>query len=91
MRETTQQRTSRIANEDWAADNAYNHAQDFFNGLATYHIEPQECGWFWVYVNTPHGRTTASAKTLEKAEAIIAEWKAETHFAGYPKTFFIKD
>jgi predicted RNase H-like HicB family nuclease len=89
--ETTAQRTSRIANEDSAAHTAYAHAQDFFNGLATYHIEPQKNDGFWVYVNTPHGRTTASAKTLEKAEAIIAEWKAETHFAGYPKTFFIKD
>ena len=89
--ETTAQRNSRIANEDAGAHTAYAHAQDFFNGLATYHIEPQKSGWFWVYVNTPHGRTTTSAKTQEEAEAIIAEWKADTHFAGYPKTFFIKD
>jgi hypothetical protein len=89
--ETTAQRTSRIANEDAGAHTAYAHAQDFFNGLATYHIEPQKGGWFWVYVNTPHGRTTTSAKTQEEAKAIIAEWKADTHFAGYPKTFFIKD
>ena len=89
--ETTAQRNSRIANEDAGAHTAYAHAQDFFNGLATYHIEPKKDGWFWVYVNTPHGRTTASAKTLEKAEAIIAEWKSDTIFAGYPKHFFIKD
>ena len=89
--ETTAQRTSRIANEDAGAHTAYAHAQDFFNGLATYHIDPQKNGGFWVYVNTPHGRTTTSAKTLEKAEEIIAEWKSDTIFAGYPKHFFIKD
>jgi hypothetical protein len=89
--ETTAQRNSRIANEDAGAHTAYAHAQDFFNGLATYHIDPQKNGGFWVYVNTPHGRTTTSAKTLEKAEEIIAEWKSDTIFAGYPKHFFIKD
>jgi predicted RNase H-like HicB family nuclease len=89
--ETTAQRNSRIANEDAGAHSAYAHSKDFWNGLATYHIEKQNNGWYSVYVNTPHGRTTSSAKTLEEAEAKIADWKADTHFAGYPKHFFIKD
>ena len=91
MRETTEQRKSRIESEDSAAHSAYAHSKDFYNGLATYHIEQQKNGWYCVYVDTPHGRTTTSAKTLEDAENTIAEWKADLCFAGYPKHFFIKD
>ena len=89
--ETTAQRNSRIANEDSGAHTAYKHSRDFFNGLATYKIQVLESGRFSVYVETPSGRTTTSAKSIEEAEAIIAEWKTDTIFAGYPKHFFVKD
>jgi len=88
--ESTAQRNSRIAFEDAGAHSAYAHSKDFYNGLATYEIEPKTNG-FYVYVRTPHGQTCTTAKTIEEAEATIAEWKADTHFAGYPKHFFIKD
>ena len=88
--ESTAQRNTRIAFEDAGAHSAYAHSKDFFNGLATYEIEPKTNG-FYVYVRTPHGQTCTTAKTTEEAEAIIAEWKADTHFGGYSKTFFIKD
>jgi len=89
--ESTAQRNSRIANEDADAHSAYKHSEDFFNGLATYKIDVAKNGWISVYVDTPHGRTTASAKSIEEAEAKIAEWKTDTIFAGYPKHFFVKD
>jgi hypothetical protein len=89
--ESTAQRNSRIANEDSAAHTAYQHSEDFFNGLATYKIKEDKPNWFTVYVDTPHGRTTTNAKSLEEAEAIVADWKSSTVFAGYPKHFFIKD
>jgi len=90
MRETTAQRNSRIANEDVGAHSAYAHSKDFYNGLATYEIEPKTNG-FYVYVRTPHGQTCTTAKTIEEAEAIVADWKSSEVFAGYPKHFFIKD
>ena len=89
--ESTAQRKSRIESEDSAAHSAYAHSQDFYNGLATYNITQEKNGWFTVYVDTPHGRTTTNRKTLEEAEAVIADWKADLCFAGYPKHFFIKD
>ena len=89
--ESTAQRNSRIANEDAAAHTAYAHSQDFFNGLATYNIIQVSPNWFTVYVETPHGRSTTNAKTLEQAEATIEKWKSSTVFDGYPKNFFIKD
>jgi hypothetical protein len=91
MKESTAQRTSRIANEDAGAHSAYAHSQDFYNGLATYNITQEKSGWFTVYVDTPHGRTTTNRKTLAEAQSVIADWKADTHFAGYPKHFFIKE
>jgi hypothetical protein len=89
--ESTAQRNSRIANEDAGAHSAYAHSKDFFNGLATYKITEDKPNWFTVYVNTPHGRTTTNARSLEEAEAIVADWKSSEVFAGYPKHFFIKD
>jgi len=89
--ESTAQRNSRINDEDFAAHTAFAHAQDFFNGLATYKITQDRPNWFTVYVATPHGRSTTNAKTLEQAEEIIAKWKSSAVFNGYPKHFFIKD
>ena len=85
MRETTAQRTSRITSEDAGAHSAYAHAQDFFNGLATYSIEPKTNG-FYVYERTPHGQLCTSAKTTEEAQAIIESWKNTELKNGYRKS-----
>jgi len=83
--ESTAQRTSRIASEDAGAHSAYAHAQDFFNGLATYSIEPKTNG-FYVYERTPHGQLCTSAKTTEEAQAIIESWKNTKLKNGYRKS-----
>ena len=85
MRETTQQRNSRIANEDAGAMSAYYHAKDFFNGLATYAIEPSKTGGFLVYQRTPHGQRCGSAKTTEEAQSMIDEWKNSDYCSGYSR------
>lgn len=85
MRETLEQRNSRIASEDAAAHSAYQHAKDFFNGLATYEIEPSKNGGFFVFQRTPHGQRCGDTKTLEQAEQKIAEWKADDVCCGYSR------
>ena len=84
MRETTEQRNSRIAHEDAGAHRAYKHAEDFFNGLATYEIEKFSTGYL-VYQRTPHGQVCGSAKTVEEAESMIEEWKNDTICCGYSR------
>jgi len=91
MRETTEQRNSRIANEDAGAHTAYAHAEDFFNGLATYEIEPSFGTSFSVKQITPHGQLSGWAKSYEDALAKAEEWKSDDYCNGYPKHFFIKD
>jgi len=83
--ESTAQRTSRIASEDRGAHSAYAHAQDFFNGLATYSIEPSNNG-FLIYERTPHGQLCTSAKTMEDAKAKIKFWKNDELKNGYRKS-----
>jgi len=88
--ESTEQRKSRIASEDAGAHSAYAHAKDFFNGLATYLIEPSHYG-FSVCEITPHGQLSTSAKTIEEAQAKIENWKNTDLKNGYPKHFFVKE
>jgi hypothetical protein len=83
--ESTTQRNSRIASEDSGAHSAYYHAQDFFNGLATYSIEPSHNG-FSVYERTPRGQLCTSAKTMEEAQATIESWKNTELKNGYRKS-----
>jgi hypothetical protein len=85
MKENTQQRTSRIAFEDAGAHSDYEHAQDFFNGLATYEITPSGLKGFFVIERTPHGQTCASVDLMEQALAKIEEWKNQTVKRGYSK------
>ena len=87
--ETTAQRNSRIANDDSMAHSEYNHAQDFFNGLATYSIEPNGRGGFLVYERTPSGQLCTSAKTMEEAQAEIESWKNTELKNGYRKSWNI--
>jgi hypothetical protein len=84
--ESTAQRNSRIASEDSGAHSAYAHAQDFFNGLATYSIEPSKTGGFLVYERTPRGQLCTSAKTMEEAQAKIESWKNTDLKNGYRKS-----
>ena len=84
MRETTEQRTSRIKSDDATAHSAYAHAQDFYDGLATYSIEP-DCSGFTVYERTPNGQLSGFARTLELAHAKIEEWKNDNLKNGYRK------
>lgn len=86
MRETTEQRTSRIASEDAGANSEYAHAQDFFNNLATYSIESNGRGGFLVYERTPSGQLCTSAKTMEEAQAEIESWKNTELKNGYRKS-----
>jgi hypothetical protein len=85
MKENTQQRTSRIAFEDAGAHSARAHAQDFFNGLATYEITPSKLNGFFVFEKTPHGQTCGSVDTEEQAQAMIQSWKNQTVKGGYSK------
>ena len=82
--ESTAQRTSRIKSDDAGAHTAYAHAQDFYDGLATYSIEP-DCSGFLVYERTPNGQLCGSARTLELAHAKIEAWKNDDLKNGYKK------
>ena len=84
--ESTEQRKSRIASEDSGAHSAYYHAQDFFNGLATYSIEPNGMRGFSVCEHTPRGQLCTSAKTMEEAQAQIESWKNTELKNGYRKS-----
>jgi hypothetical protein len=86
MRETTEQRTSRIAHDDAAAHSEYDHAQDFFNGLATYSIESNGRGGFLVFERTPHGQLCGSAKTMETAQEMVESMKNTQLKNGYRKS-----
>lgn len=89
MKENTQQRKSRIAFEDAGAHSNYEHAQDFFNGLATYEITPSGLkGGFFVIEKTPHGQSCSSVKSIEQALAKIEEWKNQTVKRGYGNELF---
>jgi len=83
--ESTAQRTSRIKSDDAAAHSAFAHAQDFYDGLATYSIEPSGTG-FLVYERTPNGQLCTSAKTMEEAQAKIESWKNTELKNGYRKS-----
>ena len=82
--ESTAQRTSRIKSDDAAAHSEFAHAQDFYNGLATYSIEPSGTS-FLVYERTPNGQLCGSANTLEQAQAKIEAWKNDNLKNGYKK------
>ena len=82
--ESIAQRTSRIKSDDAAAHSAYAHAQDFYDGLATYSIEPSGTS-FLVYERTPNGQLCGSANTLEQAQAKIEGWKNDELKNGYKK------
>ena len=83
--ESTAQRTSRIKSDDAAAHSAFAHAQDFYDGLATYSIEPSGTS-FLVYERTPNGQLCTSAKTMEEAQAKIESWKNTELKNGYRKS-----
>ena len=82
--ESTAQRTSRIKSDDAGAHSAFAHAQDFYDGLATYSIEPSGTS-FLVYERTPNGQLCTSANTLEIAYAKIEAWKNDDLKNGYRK------
>jgi len=82
--ESTAQRTSRIKSDDAAAHSAFAHAQDFYDGLATYSIEPSGTS-FLVYERTPNGQLSGFARTLELAHAKIEAWKNDDLKNGYRK------
>ena len=81
--ETTAQRKSRINGDDLAANNQYNHAKDFFAGLATYEITPSFDKSFSVAQITPSGQVSGWAKDYDAALAQVEEWKAATLCNGY--------
>ena len=82
--ESIAQRTSRIKSDDAAAHSAFAHAQDFYDGLATYSIEPSGTS-FLVYERTPNGQLSGFARTLELAHAKIEAWKNDDLKNGYRK------
>ena len=81
--ETTAQRKSRINGDDLAANNEYNHAKDFFAGLATYEITPSFGTSFSVAQITPSGQVSGWAKDYDAALAQVEEWKAANLCVGY--------
>ena len=81
--ETTAQRKSRINGDDLAAHNEYNHAKDFFAGLATYEITPSFGTSFFVAQITPSGQVSGWAKDYEAALAQVEEWKSASLCNGY--------
>lgn len=83
MRETTEQRNSRIANEDAGAHSAFNHAIDFFRGLATYEITQNKNGSFSYKQTTPRGQLSGWAKTYEDAVAEVEDLKNSDICNGY--------
>jgi hypothetical protein len=85
MRETTAQRKSRIENDDAMAHSAFNHAIDFFRGLATYEITPSFGDSFGYKQVTPRGQLSGWAKTYEEAVAKIEKMKAADICNGYSR------
>lgn len=83
--ENTQQRNSRIANEDAGAHSAFNHAIDFFRGLATYEITPSFGTSFGYKQVTPRGQLSGWAKTYEEAVAKVEELKNADLCNGYSR------
>lgn len=81
--ETTAQRKSRINGDDLAANNEYNHAKDFFAGLAIYEITPSFGKSFSVAQITPSGQVSGWAKDYDAALAQVEEWKAASLCNGY--------
>jgi hypothetical protein len=88
MQETTQQRNSRIAMDDSAAHRTFNHARDFFAGLATYEIKPDTGKSFSIAQITPKCRLSGWAKNYEIALAKIEAWKNEEICCGYHRSQF---
>ena len=86
--ETTQQRNSRISQDDAVAHSTLAHAKDFFAGLATYEIKPSQTGGFFVFQRTPHGQLCGDSRTIEEAEAKIENWKASEICCGYSRSQF---
>jgi hypothetical protein len=83
--ENTQQRNSRIAQDDAAAHSTFNHAIDFFRGLATYEITQNASKSFSVIQKTPHGQRSGWAKDHNEALQMVEEWKNEEVCCGYSK------
>jgi hypothetical protein len=83
--ETTAQRTSRIQNDDSMAHSAFNHAIDFFRGLATYEITPSFGKSFGYKQITPRGQLSGWAKTYEEAVAEIGKLKNASNCNGYTR------
>lgn len=81
--ETTLQRKSRINGDDLAANSQFNHAKDFFAGLATYEITPSFGTSFSVTQITPRGQVSGWAKDYDAALAQVEEWKTATLCNGY--------
>ena len=85
MKETTAQRTSRIAHDDSMAHSAFNHAIDFFRGLATYEITESPSGSYSVVQKTPRGQLSGYARTYENAVAKVEDWKNSDLCNGYSR------
>lgn len=83
--ENTQQRNSRIANEDAGAHSAFNHAIDFFRGLATYEITQNPSGSYSYKQITPRGQLSGWANTYDNAVAKIEELKNSDICNGYSR------
>ena len=83
--ESTTQRNSRIANEDAGAHSAFNHAIDFFRGLATYEITPSIGTSFSYKQITPRGQLSGWAKTYEEAVAEVEALKNADNCNGYTR------
>ena len=83
--ESTAQRNSRIAHDDSMAHSAFNHAIDFFRGLATYEITQNPSGSCSVVQKTPRGQLSGYARTYENAIAKIEDWKNAENCNGYTR------
>lgn len=83
--ESTAQRNSRIAQDDSMAHSAFNHAIDFFRGLATYEIKQEPSGSFNVIQKTPRGQLTGYARSYEDAVKKLEDWKNSDLCNGYSR------
>jgi len=83
--ESTSQRNSRIDHDNSMAHSAFNHAIDFFRGLATYEITPSYGTSFGYKQITPRGQLSGWAKTYEEAVAKVEALKNAENCNGYTR------
>jgi hypothetical protein len=83
--ESTAQRKSRIEHDDATAHSAFNHAIDFFRGLATYEITPSFGKSFGYKQITPRGQLSGWAQTYEEAVEKVEALKNAEICNGYTR------